>query len=163
MSFHGFYKPSKDVVGYEVYADVIMFRKHGGVYAYLRPKYAIHEGLAFPLDMRLHYMGKVTQEAMWKPALLNPTLQKLGYTVQQWFFPELRKRKRGRKPKPKQRFESEREWIANELEQGEVENITSRYETAAEFLESYPDDEEMARDIYGDEDVDEYYREQHED
>jgi hypothetical protein len=152
------FKPAADVSGYEVVADVYVMRRGGKFYAYIKPLYAKHQDLHFPLPNRIQYLGKLEQlifsKLLPKEEELKRLLAKKGYLLEDFYVPL--DKKRGKRKKPR---EEGREWIMNKMEQGDLESIRERYESVGEFLETFSDDEEMARDIYGSEEVDEFYEE----
>jgi hypothetical protein len=104
----------------------------------------------------LHYVGTVEAEKVWNNEQgLASFLREHDYNVVCTMLYRKPERKRKRSAKPG--FESESEWVQNQKEQGDVEPVLDRYESAGEFLEACPDDEETARELYGDDKVDEHY------
>ncbi len=89
---------------------------------------------------------------------LTKFLTEHGYKNPRPTYIKPRKKLRKRKIAT-QSFESPGEWVQNQLEQGDAEPVIDRYESVGEFLEACPDDEETAREIYGDEEVDEHFGE----
>lgn len=111
---------------------------------------------------KLKYIGAVPAEKVWH----NET--ELGLFLQQhWYFvlfgvhnvhPGKKKiiSKSSEQP-PMANAETEEEWVGYEMEKGDPQAILNRYWDAREFLEACPNDEETARELYGDDQVDEYF------
>ena len=110
---------------------------------------------------RLKYVGAVAAERVWRdPPELGHFLREHGYFI----FPCVYSVHPGKKekvvskpakPPPTANAESEEEWVGYEMEAGDPQAILDRYWDAREFLEACPNDEETARELYGDEEVDE--------
>jgi hypothetical protein len=115
-------------------------------------------------DQSLKYVGAASAENVWQNLQgLADFLVEHGYRdARPTYVKRKKKHSRRRRRSAEQRFESQAEWVQNQLEQGDAEPVLDRYESVGEFLEACPDDEEMARELYGDEEVDEYYGEEKE-
>jgi hypothetical protein len=129
-----------------------------GVRAYVYVKtYNKHEN-----GEKLKYVGAVAAEKVWRdPPELGQFLRDHGYFIYPAVFNVHPGKKEKTISKPAEppstaNVESEEEWVGYEMEAGDPQAILDRYWDAREFLEACPNDEEMARDLYGDDQVDEY-------
>jgi hypothetical protein len=150
---------------YRLTVHVCVFKRGSRAYVYLKHLFAEDRSFAtgwFTVeenDQSLRYVGAASAEKVWRNLQgLADFLVEHGYRGPRPTYVK-RKKKTGRRRSAKQRFESQSEWVQNQLEQGDAELVLDRYESVGEFLEACPDDEETARELYGDEEVDEYYGE----
>jgi hypothetical protein len=108
---------------------------------------------------KLKYVGAVPAEKVWQDEVeLGLFLQNHGYLVLigvHNVHPEKKHREPHRKAPSRASAESEEEWVGYEMEAGDPQAILDRYWDAREFLEACPNDEETARELYGDDEVDE--------
>jgi hypothetical protein len=105
---------------------------------------------------RLRYVEAVLAEKVWLNEVeLGLFLREHGYGVLVGinYVHEPEKKKSVFTPS-KSGAESEEEWVGYELEAGDPQAIRDRYWDAREFLEACPNNEEAAREIYGDGEVD---------
>ena len=108
---------------------------------------------------RLKYVGAVPAEKVWQDEVeLGLFLREHGYLVLFGIHHVHEPEKKESVVTPSApSVESEEEWVGYEMEAGDPQAIRERYWDAREFLEACPNDEEAAREIYGDEKVDEYF------
>jgi len=108
---------------------------------------------------KLKYVGAAPAEKVWQDEVeLGLFLQNHGYLVLIGIHnvhPEKKRKEPHRKAPSRASAESEAEWVGYEMEAGDPQAILDRYWDAREFLEACPNDEETARELYGDEEVDE--------
>ena len=142
--------------------DYLLFDRHSAVracvfkrgkraYVYVKPFTKAKNGKS------LRYVGAVPAEKVWHNEIeLGLFLREHGYLVlfgiHHVHEPE---KKKAVVTPSKPSVESEEEWVGYELEAGDPQAIRDRYWDAHEFLEASPNSEEAAREIYGDDEVDE--------
>lgn len=111
---------------------------------------------------KLKYVGAVAAEKLWHDKIeLGHFLQEHGYFIVPFSYNAHPGKKekidsKPEEPPPTANAESEEEWVGYEMEAGDPPAILDRYWDAREFLEACPNDEETARELYGDDQVDEY-------
>lgn len=107
---------------------------------------------------RLRYVGAVLAEKVWQDEFeLGLFLKEHGYNVLVGIHYVHEPEKKADVVTPSEpSVESEEELVGYEMEAGDPQAILDRYWDAREFLEAFPNDEENARELYGDDQVDEY-------
>jgi hypothetical protein len=149
-------------IGYVLFGMEIEIRacvfKHGSrAYVYVKTFNKTENG------KKLKYVGAVLAEQVWQDDVkLGLYLQKHGYLVLIGIHnvhPEQKRKpiERHAEPPSTANVESEAEWVGYEMEAGDPQAILNHYWDATEFLEACPNDEETARELYGDDQVDEYF------
>lgn len=150
---------------YQLAVRICVFKRGSRAYVYLKRLFV--EDWCFganPLiveenDQHLKYVGATSAEEVHDFQGLTKFLIEHGYKDPRPTYIKPRKKLRRRRKVASQSFESPGEWVQNQLEQGDAEPVIDRYESVGEFLEACPDDEETAREIYGEEEVDEHFGE----
>jgi hypothetical protein len=140
--------------------DFIMFDRQTDVRCcvFKRGKRAYVYVKSFAKDgERLKYLGAVPAEKVWQNEVaLGLFLREHdhGVLVGINYVHEPEKKESAVTPSAPS-VESEAEWVGYEMEAGDPQAILDRYWDAHEFLEACPNNEEAAREIYGDDEVDE--------
>ncbi len=150
---------------YQLAVRVCVFKRGSRAYVYLKRlfaedwSYGTGSFIVEENDQRLKYVGATSAQKVWQDLRgLTDFLIEHGYKNPATTYIKPKKKVRKRKIL-RQSFESPGEWVQNKLEQGDAEPVLDRYESVGEFLEACPDDEETAREIYGEEEVDEHFDE----
>ncbi len=143
--------------------DFLLFDRHTAIRCcvFKRGKRAYVYVKTFNKDengKRLKYVGAVPAEKVWQDEVeLCLFLREHGYGVLVGihYVHEPEKKESMVTPSAPS-VESEEEWVGYELEAGDPQAIRDRFWDAREFLEACPNDEETAREIYGDDEVEKY-------
>lgn len=130
-----------------------MFKRGKRAYVYIKTFSKQENG------KKLKYVGAAQAEKLWHDETeLCQSLREHGYfTIPFSHIVHPGKKKSVSKPvqpPPTANPESEEEWVGYKMEEGDPQAIRDRYWDTREFLEACPNDEETAREIYGDEEVD---------
>jgi hypothetical protein len=141
--------------------DFLLFDRHTdirscvfkcGKRAYVYVKSFIKEN-----GKRLKYVGVVPAEKVWQNEVeLGLFLREHGYSVVVGIRYIHEPEKKESVVTPSRPSVESEEWVGYEMEAGDPEAVRDRYWDAREFLEACPNSEEAAREIYGDDEVDEY-------
>jgi hypothetical protein len=139
--------------GRDVAIRACVFKRGKRAYVYVKPFTKAKNGKS------LRYVGAVPAEKVWQNEI------ELGLFLREHGYPVLFGVHHVHEPEKKESVvtpsapsvESEEEWVGYEMEAGDPQAIRDRYWDAHEFLEACPNDEETAREIYGDEEVDKYF------
>jgi hypothetical protein len=135
----------------DVWIRACVFKRGKRAYVYVKPFTKEEKG------ERLKYVGAVPAEKLWQNEIeLALFLRERGYCVLVGIH-HVRPEKESVVTSSTPSVESEEEWVGYELEAGDPQAIRDRYWDMREFLEACPNDEEAAREIYGDDKVDEYF------
>jgi hypothetical protein len=144
------------LVDWETEILACVFKRDKRAYVYVKTYNKEEKG------KKLKYVGTVPAEKVWHDETeLGLFLRNHGYFIIP-FSHNAHPRKRKKiiskpvEPPPTANAESEEEWVGYEMEAGDSQAILDRYWDAREFLEACPNDEETARELYGDDQVDEY-------
>lgn len=128
-----------------------VFKRGKRGYVYVKPFSKEENGKS------LKYVGAAPAEKVWQNEIeLALFLREHGYWVLVGIH-HVQPEKESVVAPSAPSVESEEEWVGYELEAGDPQAIRDRYWDAREFLEACPNNEEAAREIYGDEEVDEYF------
>jgi hypothetical protein len=144
------------LIDWETEILVCVFKRGKRAYVYVKTFNKEENG------KKLKYIGAIPAEKVWHDETeLGQFLREHGYLI----IPFSHNAHPGRKekiiskpaePPPTANAESEEEWVGYEMEAGDPQAILDRYWDAREFLEACPNDEETARELYGEDQVDEY-------
>ena len=127
---------------------ICVFKRGKRAYVYVKP-FTKENG------ERLEYVGAASAENVWRSEQgLTAFLKQHGYCVLTSLSYRQPEKPTNAPSKPS--VESEEEWVGYELEAGDPQSIRDRYWDVREFLEACPNDEETAREIYGDDEVDDH-------
>lgn len=126
-----------------------VFKQGNRAYVYVKP-------FAKKENKSLTYVGAILAKKVWRDEVeLGLFLRDRGYKVLVGInYVHQPERKKHRAAPSVPSVESEEEWVGYEMEAGDPQAIRDRYWDAREFLEACPNDEETARKIYGDDEVD---------
>jgi len=140
--------------------QIVVMKRNSHAYVYCKRVWNdfLHEPkLQDNEKKKMMYLGEASEKDVWHNLRgLTEFLVAHGYNVDR--VRQKEKSRRGSRA-GYSNFESVQEYVMNQREQGDVEPVQEQYESVGEFLEACPDDEESAREIYGDEAADEYYGE----
>lgn len=142
------------LIDWETDVFVCVFKRGERAYIYLKTFNETEN------SKRLKYLGAAPAEKVWQDETeLCQFLREHGYfpiPFSHAAYPRKKKiTPKPTEPPPTANAESEEERIGYEIEAGAPQAILDRYWDAREFLDARPNNEETARDLYGDDQVDE--------